>query len=377
MRRCSFSCSDLHYFRLVVPKDENSIIGDNGAAVMMSDDAIAQSAGGTGRFRTQVFSTDQVAPHEREAYWKEAVFDAIANVDIACREPEAFSGRLGWLCMDLGDAPLTLSEVAATPQVARRGARQIAREREPFIALVVQRKGTAVIDQAGRTELFGPGEICLIDGTDRYKLAFEEPFEHLVLRIPYERLAPMLPSGGQWRGRILHESSPLGGVLKAHISAVAAALDRIDPASRSPLLDSAVDLIALAFTDELRDFAGDATTVRRALVLRAMQLIDKRLPDPRLSAHSLAGALGVSAGYLQHAFQSARTTVGGYIRQRRLERCRDDFADPLRVGEQIREIAMRWGFSDMPHFSRAFRQAFGLSPRQLRATKTEDRRRGR
>ncbi len=344
---------------------------------MMSDDATVQRAGGTGRLQTQVFSTDQVAPHQREVYWKEAIFDAIANVDITCREPEAFSGRVGWLCHDLGGAPLTLSEVAGTPQVARRGARQIARERDPYIVLALQRKGTAVLDQAGRTELLRPGEICLIDGTDRYKLALEEPFEHLVLKVPYGRLAPMLPSGGQWRGRILHEASPLGGVLKAHISGVAAALERVDPASRSPLLDSTIDLVALAFTDELRDFAGDATTVRRALVLRAMQLIDKRLPDPRLSAHAVAGALGVSASYLQHAFQSARTTVGGYIRQRRLERCRGDFADPLRAGEQIREIAMRWGFSDMPHFSRAFRQAFGVSPRQHRAMTTEDRRRGR
>jgi AraC-like DNA-binding protein len=326
--------------------------------------------------QVQVFSTDQVEPHERQAYWKEAIFDAIANVDITCRDEEAFHGRIRWRGVGLdGGGRATFTEVAATPQTARRGARQVGREKEAFFGVTFQRRGASAIEQGGRTDILRPGDVWLLDGTQRSTIELGEPFDQLLLRIPYERLAPRLPRGGQWRGFVLRGTSPLGGVLNAHMDAVAAALQQLDPDSRNALLETTIDLIALAFTDELKKFAGHASTVRRALVLRAMRFIVQHLADPGLSAISVAGTLGVSAGYLQHAFQDAGTTVSGHIRKRRLECCRDDLADPLHGGEQIGEIAMRWGFGDMPHFSRAFKRQFGRSPREHRAQAADRRER--
>jgi AraC-like DNA-binding protein len=316
----------------------------------------------------QVFATNQVRPHERQAYWKEAIFDAIANVDITCRVSEAFHGRVRWRGFELGDREhVTLTEVAATPQTARRGALQVGREKEAFFGVTFQQKGAAAIEQGGRSSILGPGDVWLLDGTQRSYIDLGEPFDQLLLKIPYERLAPRLPRGGQWRGLVLRHTSPLCAVLNAHVNAVGSALARLGPDSRNALLETTIDLIALAFTDEIKSFAGDAGTVRRALVLRAVRFVDSRLADPALSAVAVAAALGVSAGYLQHVFQAAGMTVGGHIRRRRLERCRDDLADPLHADEQIAEIALRWGFRDMPHFSRAFRRQFGLAPRDHRA----------
>jgi AraC-like DNA-binding protein len=338
----------------------------------MIDQEGSSSATGSGALRMQSFSTDTVAARERHAFWKEAIFDAIANVDITCRDEEAFHGCVRWCGVDLdGGKPATLVRAAAMPQIASRGARQLALQRDAFLGVTFQKKGMATIEQAGRTSVLAPGDINLVDATHRYKMTFEDPFEHLVLMIPSERLAPLLPSGGQWRGRVLRGASPLGSVLNAHMDAVAAALGRLDAPSRSALIERTIDLIALAFTDEITRLAGNVGTARRALVLRAMQFVESHLADPALSAARIAAALGISAGYLQHTFQAAGTTVGGHVRRRRLERCRDDIANPQRAGEQIREIAMRWGFADIPHFSRAFKEAFGMAPRDYRAAAAE------
>ncbi len=334
----------------------------------MSSEEISERAAIGGAWRSHSFDTDAVAPRERHAFWKEAIFEAIANVDITCRDEEDFRGSIQWRGVNLdGGTSMSVARATAMPQVARRGARQLARQREPFLGLTLQKKGVAVIEQAGHTSILKPGDINLLDVTQPYRMSFEEPFEHLVVMIPYERLVPLLPSGGQWRGRVLSGASPLGSVLNAHMDAVATALDRLGAPSRNALLERTIDLVALAFTDELNTFAGSASTVRRALVLRAVQFVDGHLADPTLSAGAVASALGVSVGYLQHAFQATDTTLGEYIRQRRLERCREDIGNVLRAGEQIREIAMRWGFGDMPHFSRMFRRAFGHSPREHRA----------
>ncbi|MCW5772430.1 MAG: helix-turn-helix domain-containing protein [Rhodospirillaceae bacterium] len=336
----------------------------------MSSEGIPPSAASRGALHSHSFSTDAVAPRERNAFWKEAIFEAIANVEITYRNEEGFRGSIRWRGVELDGGPfVSLAQAAAMPQVASRGARQLAHQREPFLGLTLQKKGLATIEQGGHLGILRPGDINLLDITQPYKLTFEEPFEHMVLMIPYERLAPLLPSGGHWRGCILSGAAPLGSVLNAHMDAVAAALDRLDAHSRSALLERTIDLIALAFTDELNKFAGDASTVRRALALRITQFINRHLADPALSVVSVAAALGVSVGYLQHAFQATGATVGRYIRQRRLERCREDIANPLRTGEQIREVAMRWGFRDMPHFSRAFKEAFGVAPRDYRAAR--------
>jgi AraC-like DNA-binding protein len=326
----------------------------------------------------QSFSTDAVAPNQRSAYWKEAVCDAIANVDVTCRNEETFRGSVRWRGVDLGYGELaTFTEVGATPQNGRRGVRQIARETDAFIGVTFQRKGTATIEQFGRNDILRPGDVWLLDSTQHSNIDMFEAFDQLLLKIPRDRLVSRLPRDGHWRGRPLRGTSPLGQVLNAHVEAVTKAIDRLDPDSRAALLETTIDLIALAFTEEAKTFAGNAGTVRRGLVLRATRFIDGNLANPALSAVTVAAALGVSPGYLQHAFQDVGKTVGTHIRLRRLERCREDLADPLHAGEQISEIAMRWGFNDMPHFSRAFKQQFGHGPREYRSDVARHRMRDR
>ncbi len=55
-----------------------------------------------------------------------------------------------------------------------------------------------------------------------------------------------------------------------------------------------------------------------------------------------------------------------YIRQRRLENCRKDLLDPIQIGARISDIAFRWGFNDLSHFSRVFKQRYDYSPKDYR-----------
>src|SRR5690606_35401872 len=111
-----------------------------------------------------------------------------------------------------------------------------------------------------------------------------------------------------------------------------------------------LDLIALTFAGALRDYGGGVSTVQGALVARARSFVESRLGDPALSAATVAAALGISQGYLHRLFHATGTTIGDHIRERRFARCRAQLAYPLHAGEHVTEIALRWGFNDMPHF---------------------------
>jgi len=43
-----------------------------------------------------------------------------------------------------------------------------------------------------------------------------------------------------------------------------------------------------------------------------------------------------------------------------------ELCDPRSAERNITEIAFFWGFSDSSHFSRSFKQQFGVSPRTFR-----------
>jgi AraC-like DNA-binding protein len=55
----------------------------------------------------------------------------------------------------------------------------------------------------------------------------------------------------------------------------------------------------------------------------------------------------------------------------RLERCRRDLLDPRLADRSIASIAFGWGFGDLSGFNRAFRAAFGATPREVRGQQGE------
>lgn len=56
-----------------------------------------------------------------------------------------------------------------------------------------------------------------------------------------------------------------------------------------------------------------------------------------------------------------------YVKERRLDRVRHDLLDPRLDGRPISTIAFGCGFGDISGFNRAFKEAYGITPRELRA----------
>lgn len=102
---------------------------------------------------------------------------------------------------------------------------------------------------------------------------------------------------------------------------------------------------------------------------QAKAYIEAHLPDSRLDTDAVAAHCHVSRRCLQSVFAELGETVGGTIREMRLQRCREDLRNPALHQQTVTQIAMHWGFFDMPNFCRAYRARFDQSPsgdRQLR-----------
>jgi acetamidase/formamidase/AraC-like DNA-binding protein len=111
---------------------------------------------------------------------------------------------------------------------------------------------------------------------------------------------------------------------------------------------------------------GGAAGMRAALLERIFQTIEMRLSEPDLNLHQISAEHGVSPRYLQKLFESVDDSFGHYVKLRRLERCRLDLHSPLHAQKSISDILFQWGFNDSASFSRAFREQYGVSPREYR-----------
>lgn len=67
-------------------------------------------------------------------------------------------------------------------------------------------------------------------------------------------------------------------------------------------------------------------------------------------------------------FAEQGETVADYVRELRLRRARDLLVSDTEAENRIGDIAYRCGFEDPVHFTRLFRQRFGLTPRAFKVT---------
>ena len=110
-----------------------------------------------------------------------------------------------------------------------------------------------------------------------------------------------------------------------------------------------------------------ARSARRISLLRQIHAyIDAHLDDPALTPATIAAEHFISKRYLHRLFAGLGTSVGECIRDRRLQRVRQDLADPLLADKTVSAIGARWGFTSAAHFSRAFRRVHGVPPGEYR-----------
>jgi len=162
--------------------------------------------------------------------------------------------------------------------------------------------------------------------------------------------------------RICHDS-PIGPMLAGFFDGLGRRLPDIDEQHGAIVVDMAQALLN-RWVDGRRPASG--APAPHPMLARVLAHADAHLGDPDLTPQSLAAAHGMSVRSLHLLFEREGLKVAQWIRDRRLERCRDTLARPEWQGRII-DLALQWGFNDPSHFSRVFRQRYGRAPRQARA----------
>lgn len=254
---------------------------------------------------------------------------------------------------------VVVSRTRSSASVFARGPRVIARAGLDSINVIVYTDGShrLVVD---RTEhIVETGDILIYDFTRPIDITTTS-YTNLSLTIPRHQLEPLVGNMDRLHGLILRKGAPMHGLLLGHMSELIAHTGTLTASAAGQISEATVRLVAAAA--ESASGGRAARIAPGGIVARIRAEIEAQLANPALDPDWLARKFGLSRATLYRLFRE----YGGvrhHIQERRLLKAYRALAGG--EAERVGVIAERLGFPDPAAFSRAFRSAYGLSPREV------------
>lgn len=250
--------------------------------------------------------------------------------------------------------------------VARRTRKHIATTDAEYLKVAIQITGVCMVSHGGRDITLRPGDFTLYDTARPYQIRGAGALHMQTLMFSRDSLR-LSPSQLEWlTTRQISGREGLGVLVTQYLAGLARQLDTVGLGSWH-LADATLDLLRAVFAERLAlTGENDLRAGEAGLLLRVRAHIERRLNDPDLDVASIAAAHHVSVRRLQKLLADQEQTVTGWIRNRRIEHCRRDLANPALAEETVSSIAGKWGLFDPAHFSRLFKSTYGLSPSEYR-----------
>ncbi|MFE7133759.1 helix-turn-helix domain-containing protein [Streptomyces sp. NPDC057638] len=251
------------------------------------------------------------------------------------------------------------------PRELIRPSRTLQQSTDGYLSVCRPLVGRVHVFQDGRHAAARGAQLVAYDCSRPYKVIMPERFRMVVLLLP-RRLTGLsardteLLTARMWCG-----SQGLGALLSDLLVGLEQHGDQVNTGIEL-LGGSMAGLVTALCTERLRSMAEELGLSRPTLMPSIQAFIRERLADPDLCPLTVAHQYNVSLRYLQKIFREHDTSPARWIRDERLARSRSDLADPRFDHLAIAAIGERSGFYAASHFSRLFRDRYGITPREFR-----------
>lgn len=307
-------------------------------------------------------TTAGVSAREKFVYWHDAVARNLLDLDFGLVDETPFEATFSGATVDA----LSISLVKASAHKVSRTEATILRNGSDHILLNFVLAGRLVAEQDGRTATINVGEAVACDARRAYSLQFDGPIEMANVRLSRQSLTHAV--AGLQRVTAVNLSSS-GSLCPLAFSYLNGLMDRaalLSETTSHKISNSFIELIAGLLIDAAQCSPAPLSDYRNLSLMRVKDFVERNLGDFDLDPSKVASALKLSPRYMNQLLEPEGTSLSRYIWRRRLERAAVDLRNSALNGLSISSIALNNGFSDLSHFSKAFRDRFEHSPSEYR-----------
>jgi AraC-like DNA-binding protein len=246
-----------------------------------------------------------------------------------------------------------------------RGRSHVSRQSDEFYMIPFTSGTPLGLIQFGREGTYMPGDLGFV-GTGSpyiYKQPMRDRFT--ALRIPSDVVKDRVPYADDLTASVFSGERAVVAIFLDFARSCIAHGNALEE-DRGGVIRCFLDLFALAISAPASAATSEESSVRVAHRQRALRFVEANLSRGDLQSGTVARALKLSPRYLQKIFADQGQKLSGVIRARRIAEARRLLAAGTTRAQSISQIAYAVGFEDVAHFSRAFREETGMSPRAYR-----------
>jgi AraC family transcriptional activator of tynA and feaB len=299
------------------------------------------------------------APDRFEA-WRNGLNNSHLEWELAPVRELGFHARTRQRTLD----GIRIIDCCCDPCTGWRQQPQIRRESEAYFGVLFELRGREALRQDDRESVLEAGDFVMWDSEREMEFRVMDPLHKLTLLIPKRRMKGLLGGAERYAGIVVHGANRgIKGIAAEALRRVARDLPSLDESRANEEIEPLLSLLAATLSVQP---APDAISpAHRDSFRRFCRFIETNLGEPDLTVAAVAAAHSVSERYLHTVFAKHDCSFGQFTRSRRLAQCYRELSQPG-CRSTATEIAFRWGFNDVGHFSRTFKAAYARSPKEVR-----------
>ena len=186
----------------------------------------------------------------------------------------------------------------------------------------------------------------------------------LTFFVPGALVEEVFPDPEAIHGRTIHGTTPLTQLVIEHVTALSQNIVHMSADAAERDIRAGAQLLAAAFGKQALLSGNARAAARAAMFGQVRRYVQAHLHEAELSPEGVLNALQLPRSTLYRLFQQ-EGGLGAYIRHLRLRRAADMLARNLHM--TVTDIAYELGFKSSSDFARAFRRAYGVTPRDFQA----------
>lgn len=301
------------------------------------------------------FSTHELAARDQFAAWS-GWFEGVFDVAAPGQDEGFLAESTVW---NLGDFGLSLVNA---PRLRASRTKALVRSNpiDHWVVTLGQHRTTGL---GGSVSLDVPPRVPFVISLGREMLSERVRDERLQLYLPRDTFNELAPVLDAMQGQPL--DTPLGKLLGEYISLLERNLGDLAQADLPRLTNAVRSMVLACIAPSVDHAVQSASLIDLSRREKARQIVERHLRDPSLGPATLCREMGMSRSQLYRLLHD-EGGITHFIQRRRLLRSYAELSDPT-DRRSIAEIAETLCFPDASSFSRAFRQEFGMPPRDVRA----------